>query len=401
MSSPPPPVGRYEPLAVIAFRVMCASEVPGTARKSCRVPRAAGKPGMTMRVPGAPDTGSQAPACPERVSRTAATTCPTLVRTRRATTRVPCSILSRDWRTMLCGATAMPVSVLPCSGPASVNAWTVASAGCPLTFIRKTWMCGAVKTPGPTNQKSVPGPAQRAAARPLSLTCSASSPRAIAPVAWITVPPGAGTVATGGLVGAGLCVVVCAGAGFLPRAGAGTGRTAVTDSVPGWVLLAKGGPTAAGPSLVTSARPDPVEDGPAISATWAVGSPVRPGAGQARSTVLTGSARGCGCGALAASVTVCFHTASPAATATATTSTVSETARFAIALLTSQHLPGRRAPRGPGRARQVRPAGRAGGRGTATVAAAPAPRRRRPGRHAAAGPGRPDRRSLAGSPLAW
>src|SRR6516164_6645987 len=262
-------------------------------------------------------------------------------------------------------------------------------------------MCGAVKAPGPANQKSVPGPAQRSAARPLSLTCSASSPRAIAPVALITVPPGAGTVATGGLVGAGLCVVVCAGAGFLPRAGAGTGRTAVTDSVPGWVLLAKGGPTAAGPSLVTSARPDPVEDGPAISATWAVGSPVRPGAGQARSTVLTGSARGCGCGALAASVTVCFHTASPAATAMATASTTSEMARFANALLTSQHLPGRRAPRGPRRAGRIRPTGCAGARGAATVAAATVPRPRRPGHRTAAALHRLGWRPLAGGLRAW
>src|SRR5215470_12301043 len=192
-------------------------------------------------------------------------------------------------------------------------------------------MCGAVKTPGPANQKSVPGPAQRSAARPLSLTCSASSPRAIAPVAWITAPPGAGTVATG-QVGAGLGVALgvarCAGAGFLPLAGAG--RTPVTDRAPGWERLANGVPPAAAPSLVTCARPGPAEAGPVINATWAAGAPVRPGAGQARSTVLTDSARGVGCGALAASVTVCFQTASPAASPTATASTLSEMARFAI-----------------------------------------------------------------------
>src|SRR6516164_7989701 len=251
-------------------------------------------------------------------------------------------------------------------------------------------MCGAVKAPGPANQKSVPGPAQRSAARPPSLTCSASSPRAIAPVAWITVPPGAGTVATGGLVVAGLGVALgvalWAGAGSLPLAGAGAGCTPVTDRAPGRVRLANGVPPAAVPSLVTSARPDPVEAGPVISATWAAGAPVRPGAGQARSTVLTDSARGVGCGALAASVTVCFQTASPAAMATATTSTVSETARFAIALLTSQHLPGRHAPRYPGCAGRVRPTGRAAGCAAATVAAATAPRRHLLGRRAAAGP---------------
>src|SRR5262252_3149455 len=266
----------------------------------------------------------------------------------------------------------------------------------------KTWMCGAVKTPGPANQKSVPGPAQRSAARPLSLTCSASSPRAIAPVAWITVPPGAGTVATGGLVVAGLGVALgvalCAGAGFLPLAGAGAGRTPVTDRAPGRVRLANGVPPAAVPSLVTRARPDPAEAGPVISATWADGAPIRPGAGQARSTVLTGSARGVGCGALAANVTVCFQTARPAATATATTSTVSEMARFAIALLTSQHLPGRRARRYPGCTGLVRPTDRAGRRGAATVAVATAPRRRRHGRRAAAGLAR---RPLAGGFRTW
>src|SRR6516162_5024212 len=109
-------------------------------------------------------------------------------------------------------------------------------------------MCGAVGTPGPANQKSVPGPAQRSAARPPSLTCSASNPRAIAPVAWITVPPGTGTVATGGL-GVALGVALCAGARFLPLAGAGAGRTAVTDRTPGRVRLASGVPPAAAPSL--------------------------------------------------------------------------------------------------------------------------------------------------------
>src|SRR5262249_37045648 len=186
--------------------------------------------------------------------------------------------------------------------------------------------------------------------------------------------PGAGTVATDGVVGSGVGVALgaalCAGAGFLPRAGAGAGRTPVADRAPGWVRRTNGVPPGAAPTLGTAARPDPVEGGGAISATWAAGAPVRPGAGQARSTVLTRSVRGCGCGALAASVTVCFHMASPAAAATATTSTASEMARFAIALLTSQHLPGRRAPPGPRRVGRCRPAGRAGRCGAATVAAA-------------------------------
>ncbi len=104
-----------------ALRVMCASWVPGTVTNNCRVPAVGGIPGMTIRVPGVPVTGSQAPLCAAPVvSSTAATTCPTLVRTFRATIRVPCSIFSRDWVTMACGATATPVSALPCSGPASV-----------------------------------------------------------------------------------------------------------------------------------------------------------------------------------------------------------------------------------------------------------------------------------------
>ncbi len=61
-------------------------------------------------------------------------------------------------------------------------------------------MCATVKAPGPTNQKSVPGPSQCAEILPPGRTCSASSPRAIAPPAWITTPPDAGTVATGWLV---------------------------------------------------------------------------------------------------------------------------------------------------------------------------------------------------------
>src|ERR1700731_1073032 len=109
-------------------------------------------------------------------------------------------------------------------------------------------MRGALNTPGPANQNSVPGPAQRAATLP-SVLCSASSPRAIDPLAWITTPPCCGTAVTtwlgaglgvsgalpfGPLVLAGVvlpCVVLC---GFLALAGAGMPRTLVSDSTPGW-----------------------------------------------------------------------------------------------------------------------------------------------------------------------
>src|SRR5690348_7586890 len=209
----------------------------------------------------------------------------------------------------------------------------------------KSWMCPTEKAPGPTNQKSVPGLPQRAETLPPGRTCSASRPLAIAPLAWITTPPAVGTVATGWLDGVGdgvldgdglpCAVLLCA---VLPCVAAWTACTPVTVRAPGWVRLARGAPVLA-PIRLTTARPAPVVPGPAMSATWEPGAPARPGAGQARSTVLTGALLGCGCGAAAATITVCFHTASPAAAAMATSSTASEMARFAIALLTSQLLP--------------------------------------------------------------
>src|SRR5215472_11484930 len=140
-------------------------------------------------------------------------------------------------------------------------------------------MCPTVKAPGPMNQKSVPAPLQRAETLPPGATCSASSPLAIAPLAWTTTPPAAGTVGTGWVVGVAdgeldgdgvwLCVV-------LPRAAvpdadawcvvALTARTPVTVRAPGWVTLARGAPVLA-PIRLTTARPAPVVPGPAMSAT--------------------------------------------------------------------------------------------------------------------------------------
>ncbi len=86
---------------------------------------------------GGADAGSQAPVRAEPVNcSTAATTCPTLVRMCRAMARAPRSILPRDWTTMACGATEMPVSVLPTRGPASVKAWTLTSADSLPGFMR-------------------------------------------------------------------------------------------------------------------------------------------------------------------------------------------------------------------------------------------------------------------------
>src|SRR5690348_11226162 len=139
-------------------------------------------------------------------------------------------------------------------------------------------MCPMVKAPGPMNQKSVPGAPQRAETLPPGATCSASSPLAIAPLAWMTTPPAAGTVATGRLAGVGdgepdgdgvwLCVVLPRA--VLPDADAWctalTARTPVTVRAPGWVTLARGAPVLA-PIRLTIARPAPVVPGPAISAT--------------------------------------------------------------------------------------------------------------------------------------
>src|ERR1039458_5053053 len=50
--------------------------------------------------------------------------------------------------------------------------------------------------PGPTNQKSVPGPSQRAVTRPPESVCSASSPCDIDPVAETMTPPRPGRLPT-------------------------------------------------------------------------------------------------------------------------------------------------------------------------------------------------------------
>jgi hypothetical protein len=135
------------------------------------------------------------------LSSTAATTWPTLVRTCSTAARDPRSSVVRDWTTMLCGATVMPVSGVLCSGPASVKASTFASAVWLPAFTRYSWMRARPCWPGPTNQKSVPGLSHRAAGMPSAPICSTSSPRAIDPLAWTTTPPCIVTVGTGRLPG--------------------------------------------------------------------------------------------------------------------------------------------------------------------------------------------------------
>ena len=112
-----------------------------------------------------------------------------LVRTCSDTDREFRSAGPSDWTTMLCGGTVIPVSVVSCSGPASVKMSTATSAGWLLTFIRYSRIRPAVCWPGPANQKSVPGLPQAAVGSPVPVVCSTSSPCASGPVAWMTTPP--------------------------------------------------------------------------------------------------------------------------------------------------------------------------------------------------------------------
>ncbi len=80
--------------------------------------------------------GSHAPSPAPVLSWTAAATWPTLVRTCRVTDRELRSTGARDWTIIPCGGTVIPLSVVCCSGPASVNMSTFASAGWLPGFIR-------------------------------------------------------------------------------------------------------------------------------------------------------------------------------------------------------------------------------------------------------------------------
>src|SRR5215831_4340105 len=149
-------------------------------------------------------------------------------------------------------------------------------------------MSAAVFCPGPTNQKSVPGLRHCAVASPPALVCSASSPRAIDPLAWIITPPRAGPVGTEAPAAA-------ADGADKPRARAGAGATFTSDSWPGCVRTCSGaGGTAApaGDRRITSAWPVP--DDAAASASPDAVAPADPGAGHARSAVDTVARAGAG-----------------------------------------------------------------------------------------------------------
>src|ERR1035437_7431148 len=101
--------------------------------------------------------------------------------------------------------------------------------------------------PGPTNQKSVPGPSQRAVTRPPESVCSASSPCDIDPVAETMTPPRPGAVATE------LPAVFCADPG-LPGGAAASG-TDVVASLPGRLRLPTTAPAVALPGAGAGGGP--------------------------------------------------------------------------------------------------------------------------------------------------
>jgi len=88
-------------------------------------------------VAGAEVGGSQAPGSVGRLlSCSAATTRPALALTCSAMTVDPRMSLARDWTTMPCGGTVIPISEPASRGMPSVRALTCTSAGWLSTFIR-------------------------------------------------------------------------------------------------------------------------------------------------------------------------------------------------------------------------------------------------------------------------
>src|SRR5215472_7595180 len=142
-------------------------------------------------------------------------------------------------------------------------------------------MFATVFWPGPTNQKSVPGPWHEAVAIPPAAVCSASKPCAMDPLAWIITPPLAGPVGTAE-PDARLASRV------RPRARAGADATFTSASRPGWVRTCSGAGVVAEPtgdSRAILASPVPFEA--AASAIPDAVAPDEPGAGQALTAAVT------------------------------------------------------------------------------------------------------------------
>src|ERR1039458_2962354 len=188
--------------------------------------------------------------------------------------------------------------------------------------------------PGPTNQKSVPGPSQRAVTRPPESVCSASSPCDIDPVAETMTPPRPGAVATE------LPAVFCADPG-LPGGAAASG-TDVVASLPGRLRLPTTAPAVAlpvGDRRLMTACPVPAAAGALATATPPLVAPAEPGDGQAlvaedtatrladRGTVVCATATGWW-----------LSPAAPYSAATAASTAIARASRFRNRLLT-RYLP--------------------------------------------------------------
>src|ERR1019366_3476130 len=232
--------------------------------------------------------------------------------------------------------------------------------------------------PGPTNQKSVPGPSQRAVTRPPESVCSASSPCDIDPVAETMTPPRPGAVATE------LPAVFCADPG-LPGGAAASG-TDVVASLPGRLRLPTTAPAVAlpvGDRRLMTTCPVPAAAGALATATPPLVAPAEPGDGQAlvaedtatrladRGTVVCATATGWW-----------LSPAAPYSAATAASTAIARASRFRNRLLT------RYLPRYLTRGRATAAAHR---RPLSAAPPVPCP-------PAAAGPGRPRHRCPMSSP---
>src|SRR3984885_6170746 len=233
-------------------------------------------------------------------------------------------------------------------------------------------MSAADRGPGPTNQKSVPGPRHSAAPRPPLLAWSASSPRAMAPVAWIITPPRSGEVGTA-FVAAALACWGC------PRDTAGAAPTFTSDSRPGWERTRSGASAdvlPSGDSRLTATRPAP--DDAAVSVSPEAVAPVEPGAGQARSAEDTPARAGAWLRAPAARADGGPVLARPKIAATATTTSTAPRYLFAKRRLTSRLLRNHVRAAATGRGRHRRQALTGGAAGPWGAAAGQAGCRARP-----------------------
>src|ERR1039458_9803100 len=207
----------------------------------------------------------------------------------------------------------------------------------------------AVRCPGPTNQKSVPGLLQAAVGTFVPLVCSTSRPWARDPLAWTTTPPRTAAETTVVVLGFPL------GAAWA-RALWSTLTTA-SRGVPRWVMLSSVGPGVllpGPPSRVTIATPWPPDAVPlpALAGADITAMPLPwlncvPGSGQACTTEVTGTECGARGATPALSEMECFRPASAYRPPSRTTTTAANRTRLPRRFLTSHPPQARRRPQGP------------------------------------------------------